>query len=93
MAIISKGKVLAQGTPDEFIQELQGKVWTKTVAKTELKNYRHLDLISSQLYAGKVKLHIQADQPLESGFEPVAADLEDVYFCALNQSNLKPELV
>jgi ABC-2 type transport system ATP-binding protein len=89
MAIISQGKVLAQGTPDEFIRELQGRIWTQTIGKSELENYRHLDMISKRLYAGKVKLHAYADQQPAPGFAPVSADLEDVYFCALKTSQSK----
>ncbi len=89
MAIISQGKVLAQGTPDEFIRELQGKIWTQTVAKNELENYRHLNLISTRLYAGKVKLNARAEQQPDPGFAPVSADLEDVYFCTLPTSSSK----
>jgi ABC-2 type transport system ATP-binding protein len=90
MAIISQGKVLAQGTPDAFIRQLEGKIWSKIIAPPELENYHHLDLISTRLYAGKLKLHARAEQQPAPGFTPVSADLEDVYFSALPAT--KPQI-
>ncbi|MBC5773128.1 ABC transporter ATP-binding protein [Pontibacter sp. KCTC 32443] len=83
MAIISEGSVLAQGSPDIFIQELQGKVWAKTLNITELAEQAHLNIISKRFYAGKTKIHALSDGKPGDGFELVTPDLEDVYFSTL----------
>ncbi len=89
MAIISQGNVLAQGAPDSFIQELQDKVWAKTLGKAELAEHDHLNIISKRFFAGKTKVHVLADEKPGDGFELVTPDLEDVYFSTLLSPNLK----
>jgi ABC-type multidrug transport system ATPase subunit len=89
MAIINEGKLLAKGTPFDFIRELNGQIWEKTIDKSDLENYMHFEIISKRLYAGQVKIHVRSiDQPA-AGFSIAAPDLEDVYFCALSNSQLQ----
>ena len=84
MAIIQGGRILAQGTPTAFIEALQGKIWSKTIAKNELPQYRaRLSVISSQLNAGKLTIHVHAEEPPGAGFHAESVDLEDVYFSTL----------
>ena len=47
MAIIHQGKVLFAGAPSEAVKALDGRIWQKSVAKAEVKDYeqtlsRHL---------------------------------------------------
>jgi ABC-type multidrug transport system ATPase subunit len=80
MAIINKGEVLYQGSPDNAIAEIRGRVWRRRVPKSELENYRSTHMvISDKLVGGTPVIHVLADVQPE-GFEPVEADLEDVYF-------------
>jgi len=80
MAIINKGEVIAKGHPADLIADIQGKIWQKSIHKSELEDYRaEHRVISTQLKAGKTQIHVYNDlQP--TGFEAVEADLEDVYF-------------
>lgn len=83
MAIINEGRVLYAGTPDQALEEIVGKVWKKTVAKSEVEAYQARfgnAIISSKLVAGKPILHVFSDENPEDGFMPVAPDLEDVFF-------------
>jgi ABC-2 type transport system ATP-binding protein len=81
MAIIHQGKVLFAGAPADAVKELQGRIWQKTIAKTEMKEYeQRYRVISNKLIAGKPLIHIHADQSPGDGFEPVSPDLEDVFF-------------
>jgi ABC-2 type transport system ATP-binding protein len=89
MAIISQGSVLAQGAPDTFIQELQDKVWAKTLDKAELSEQANLNIISKRFFAGKTKIHVLADEKPSDGFNLVTPDLEDVYFSTLFFPTLK----
>jgi len=86
MAIIQNGKIIAQGSPKQFITELTGKIWTKTISRNEWTGYQSAyPIISSQLNGGKLFIHILADhQPDE--FLPKTVDLEDVYFSTLHQA-------
>jgi ABC-type multidrug transport system ATPase subunit len=83
MAIINEGRVLYAGTPDQALEEIVGKVWKKTVAKSEVEAYQTRfgnAIISSKLVAGKPILHVFSDENPEDGFVSVAPDLEDVFF-------------
>ena len=86
MAIISKGRVLAEGDPSDALRDVQGKIWRKRVAKGELAGIgQELTVISTKLVAGKTVVHVFSDEQ-PSGFEPVSASLEDVYFNTLGRS-------
>jgi ABC-2 type transport system ATP-binding protein len=81
MAIINGGRVLYAGTPDNALSALNGRVWKKTVAKSEVENhFAQFRVISSKLVAGKPILHVLSDTQPDAGFAAVAPDLEDVFF-------------
>ena len=87
MAIIDKGRVLLTGVPRDVIAELEGSIWRKAIDKTELEGYRsRYRVISTRLFAGRTMIHVVSPQNPGEGFEPVAADLEDVYFHTRRQS-------
>jgi ABC-2 type transport system ATP-binding protein len=87
MAIISMGQVLQTGVPREVIAGLAGTIWQKTVDKAELADLRaRHQVISTRLFAGRTVIHVYSPERPDASFEPVAADLEDVYFKTLRQS-------
>lgn len=84
MAILAGGHVIAEGEPARLIEKLEGRLWRKTVSKREVPDYRATHtVISTHLFGGQTRLHVLADEQ-PPGFEPVAPDLEDVYFSALS---------
>jgi ABC-type multidrug transport system ATPase subunit len=87
MAIISAGELLLEGAPQETLQALQGKIWSKVVlTDDELRAMEtELRVISSHLIAGQHEIRVYADSSPGDGFRPVDAGLEDVYF--LNLAN------
>jgi ABC-2 type transport system ATP-binding protein len=81
MAIIHQGKVLFAGAPADAVKGLEGRIWQKSIAKAEMKEYeQRYKVISNKLIAGKPLIHVHADQNPGDGFRPVSADLEDVFF-------------
>jgi ABC-2 type transport system ATP-binding protein len=86
MAIMNKGQVLLTGRPADAIDALSEQVWRKQVPKAALADYegRHT-VLSTRLVAGNPVIHVFAPARPEEGFEPVAPDLEDVYFQRLRQ--------
>ena len=81
MAIINGGQVLYAGSPEAALTQLQGKVWEKAIAKSEIEDYQsRFRLISSKLVAGKPIIHILSDGDPGEGFNPATAGLEDVFF-------------
>lgn len=81
MAIISGGRVVLRGQPDQLIREMGNKVWSKKIKKEEVETYREqYQLILSRLSAGDVMIHIFSESDPGNGFVPETAGLEDVYF-------------
>ena len=86
MAIIYEGRVLLKGDPRNFASELDGRVWQKTIDKSEMADYEaSMTVISARLLAGRPVIHVLSDAPPGDGFEPVSPDLEDVYLASLGR--------
>jgi ABC-type multidrug transport system ATPase subunit len=80
-AIICKGELLRHDQPDDAVQTLQGKIFSKTIPKADIDLYRHdYEVISVQMRSGLISLRIYADADPGNGFAPVVPVLEDVYF-------------
>jgi ABC-type multidrug transport system ATPase subunit len=92
MAILNQGRIVAEGAPSDLIARLEGKVWKKRIAKADLPAHRtQYNVISMRLTQGEVLIHVEADASPGEGFEPVAPDLEDVYFSTISASQAQTE--
>jgi ABC-type multidrug transport system ATPase subunit len=81
MAIICAGELLMQGKPKEGIALLEGRIYQKAIQKENLPSYQaDYRVISTKLIEGRLSLRVESDSAPSNGFEPVQADLEDVYF-------------
>ena len=91
MAIINKGQVCLKGKPLEILESLKGKVYQKTIEKSELNLYKeNFQVISERLFLGKPTIHIVSDTSPGEGFTAINAELEDVYFSEIfNFTNAK----
>ena len=84
MAIIASGRIVRAGVPLDLVSELAGRVWRKTIDKSELEAHRSAhEVISTRLFGGRTIIHVLADHQPEPGFEPAQGGLEDVYFSTL----------
>lgn len=87
MAIIAEGQVRLAGEPRETIRSLEGRVWRRVIDKASIANYRaHMTVLSTRLAGGATLIHVLAEGRPEEGFEPIAPDLEDVYFGQLQRA-------
>jgi ABC-type multidrug transport system ATPase subunit len=87
MAILSNGRIQLEGAPLELMERLRGRVWRKTIHKSELQAYGETySIIATRLFAGRTVIHVLAEQNPGDGFEPVEGRLEDVYLSTLSQS-------
>lgn len=85
MAILAGGRIILEGAPTDLMNELAGRVWRKTVERSEVQRYRaEHTVISAHLNAGKSVLHVLCDTSPGEGFESATADLEDVYFSIIS---------
>jgi ABC-2 type transport system ATP-binding protein len=86
MAILSGGRIVREGAPVELIGELAGRIWMKSVDKSELAAVgQAYPIISSRLFAGRTVIHVLADENPGAGFSPTPGGLEDVYFSTLSR--------
>ena len=86
MAVMNKGQILQKGNPNQLIQELKGKIWTKSILKNELENYKNqYQVISQQLIERELFVTVFSDQNL-SDFTAVSPRLEHAYFKTLHQN-------
>lgn len=89
MAIICEGAVVAEGNPAELVNEVQGKIWEKSIEKSELESYQAKHkVISTQLKAGKTEIHVWAESQPDESFAEAKATLEDVYFHHIAENSL-----
>ena len=85
MAIMNTGEIVYHGTPDNAIQDLEGKVYQKMVTHETLQEYAgQYQVISNKMVGGKPLIHVYSDTNPENGFEPVKPNLEDVFFSKIN---------
>jgi len=81
MALIHKGRVLLEGHPDDAVAELKGRVWQRSIHKSELSAFdERYKVISSRLVGGRPFLHVLGEGDLENGFSVAVPNLEDVFF-------------
>lgn len=88
MAIIHKGRVLYSGSPQDSVVQLNGKIWEKSIPKSELATYQQqYNVISNKLVAGHPLVHILSETDPGNGFQAAQPDLEDVFFSTIDTSN------
>jgi ABC-2 type transport system ATP-binding protein len=87
MAIIHHGRVLFSGAPSDAEQELDGKVWARSMTKQELANrpWQHR-ILSTKLVAGSPLVRIYSEFDPGNGFRSEDPDLEDVFFSHLAEA-------
>jgi len=85
VAIINQGKLLRQGNPNELIADLENKIWSKPIDKTQLEDYQsNYRIISQQLIERELYITAFSEHQLPD-FSSVHPSLEHVYFNTLTQ--------
>src|SRR6185312_6138729 len=81
MAIIRKGEILASCSPYEATNKLKGKIWETSVLREEVNALKaKLQVISSHMHEGRVRLRVYALERPNELFELATPTLEDYYF-------------
>jgi ABC-type multidrug transport system ATPase subunit len=84
LAIINKGGILLETEPLRAVAALQGRIWRRVIEKSELPELeREHAVISTKLLAGRTVVHVYSAVSPGAGFNPVEADLKDVYFSTM----------
>jgi len=89
MAIIASGELLLEGSPNDTLAALNGKIWSKVVATDdEVRAIEtQLHVISTHLVGGQHEIRVYSHSSPDDGFHSVESDLEDVYFLNLSQQS------
>ncbi|MFO1312768.1 MAG: ABC transporter ATP-binding protein [Burkholderiales bacterium] len=83
-AVINKGQVLLAGRPADYVAGLAGRMWSRAIDKSEAESIRQqARVVSTRLAAGRTIVRAYGETQPAPGFEAVAPDLEDVYFCTI----------
>jgi len=88
MAIIHEGHILFAGATRQAIEQLNGKIWRKSIPKADAKDYaERYRVISSKMISGRPLIHVWSAEDPGDGFQPVEADLEDAFFTRISGMN------
>ena len=80
-AIICQGDVMRHDQPDDAVNEMEGKIFTRSADKATIHQLKEqYQVISVQMKSGSLSVRIYSDVDPGDGFKPVAPALEDVYF-------------
>ena len=86
MAIMNNGQIVFNGSPDEGINSLKGKVYEKQIARSELDSYKkEYNVISNKLIGGKPVIHILREKNPDKTFKKIEPSLEDVFFTNIQE--------
>lgn len=81
MVVMNRGTILLEGTPKQTVESIQGKIWTTSINKEDLAQYKtRFNVISQYINEGKMTVHVFANEQPSPEFVATEAGLEDVYF-------------
>jgi ABC-2 type transport system ATP-binding protein len=84
MAILSNGEIISEGNPSELISSIDGRLWSRMIAKKDLAAYKNaFNVISTKLVAGETQIRVLSDKLPEESFKAIPPNLEDYYFATL----------
>lgn len=89
-AVMKDGKLLAQGTTEELVKLVAGKVWTARIPVNRLPEYEHrLQIVNIRNEDDRrISIRYLADTPYTEDSEPAAPHLEDLYLWLFPQETI-----
>ncbi|MBS1932429.1 MAG: ABC transporter ATP-binding protein [Bacteroidetes bacterium] len=87
-AIISSGEVLYAGDPENAVNSLDGKIFSKAINQSEIVFYQQeYKVISTQLKSGKLHIRVIHESDPGNDFTASTPSLEDVYFTHVSNTS------
>lgn len=88
-AVMKGGKLVAQGTTEELVRLVEGKVWTTRIPVDRLPAYEHkLQIVNIRNEdAGQISIRYLAAKPYTEDSVPASPHLEDLYLWMFPQKN------
>ncbi|MEM1215146.1 MAG: ABC transporter ATP-binding protein [Bacteroidota bacterium] len=89
MAIMNLGQIVYSGHPNDALAALEGKIWRKTIERSEKDDYSaRYTVISDKMVAGKPQIHVLSETAPGDGFVAVPPSLEDVFFTTIGAATV-----
>ena len=87
MAIMNGGKILRHVKPAKSTKEIVGKIWTKSVKRSDLEKFeKKYNVLSSNYNVdNSINVRVFSDKRPAVGFKNAEPQLDDVYFIALKE--------
>ena len=87
MAIINGGRVLQHIEPERATNEIEGRIWTRTIDQEQLEEFERTYTILSSSFNqdNSLSIRVYSESKPDESFSPIAPDLNDVYFIALKK--------
>ena len=91
-AIMKDGRIIARGTTEELIRQVDGKVWSGRIPESRLLEYeRRLRIVNlKNEEGGQISLRYLAEAPQIEGSISVPPRMEDLYLWLFPQEREKP---
>lgn len=85
MAVLNHGNILYHSEPEDAIDKLKGKIFSKNIDRASLDIYeKAFNVLSSSFNRdNSLRIRVLGDQLPDTSFEVANPNLEDVYFTAL----------
>ena len=70
MAVIDRGEILLAGSPTALTRDIEGQVWRKPVARSEVSAARKkYEVIDERLFAGEIVLRVYSPERPDPSFQ------------------------
>jgi ABC-2 type transport system ATP-binding protein len=91
LAILMGGRVVGEGTPDELVAGLRGRLWQARLSREQAAPWREApSVISTRLAPGALVVQAVGMTPPAASFRAVEPDLDAVYFAAVARARAGP---
>lgn len=86
MGVMGEGRLIVRGAPEELVEQIDGKVWTRRVDEDGVvdKMKETMPVLSTRRLRGQTVVSVLSDGSPGEGWEPRDTLLEDAYFAHLN---------
>lgn len=86
VAVLNRGRVAFDGTPDELVAQARGSVWEMEIAPTEYEMIeQRYPIISSRTASGRMMLRVVANENPFGRGSAAASGLEDGYVAVMSK--------
>ncbi len=93
MAIMGNGAILVEDEPQALVEQLQGRLWKKTVQGDEVAALKKaLSVVSTRRTGGQMEIRVVAGEDPGEGMQQAQPTMEDVYFATLDQHDIDIDL-